>query len=66
MRRLMKALRLALLLAAAAVAGAQGGLDVTMRVVDDARGLRAALIVIGEDAVETRADPDARGDATAQ
>ena len=51
--RLPKVLRVALLLAAAGVAGAQSDFNVTMRVVDDARGLDAALIVIGEDAVET-------------
>lgn len=52
----MKTLRYPLLLAAAGVAGAQSGLDVTMRVVDDTRGLNAVLIVIGADAVETRAE----------
>jgi hypothetical protein len=51
--RLPKVLRVALLLAAAGVAGAQSDFNVTMRVVDDVRGLDAALIVIGEDAVET-------------
>jgi hypothetical protein len=47
-------LRGALLLAAAGVAGAQGDLDVSMRVVDDVQGLGAAVIVIGPDAIETR------------
>jgi hypothetical protein len=51
--RLPKVLRVALLLAAAGVAGAQSDFNVTMRVVDDVRGLDVALIVIGEDAVET-------------
>lgn len=51
--RLAKGLRVALLLAAAGVAGAQSDFNVTMRVVDDVRGLDAVLIVIGEDAIET-------------
>jgi hypothetical protein len=57
MKRWAKMLRLAVLLAAAGVAGAQSSFDVTMRVVTDARGLNATLIVIGADAVETRAEP---------
>jgi hypothetical protein len=58
MSRMARVLRLSLLLVAAGVAGAQG-LEVTMRVVDDARRLHAAVIVIGDDAVETRAEPGA-------
>jgi hypothetical protein len=50
-------LRGAVLLAAAGVAGAQSQFNVTMRVVDDARGLDTVLIVIGADAVETPVDP---------
>jgi hypothetical protein len=56
-------LRGALLLAAAGVAGAQSEFNVTMRVVDDAHGLDAALIVIGPDAVETPVDQARPADA---
>ncbi len=56
--RLVRAL---LLLALAGGAGAQGDFDVSMRVVDDVRGLNAAVIVIGADAVETPSEPAARG-----
>jgi hypothetical protein len=48
------ALRVALLLVIAGVAGAQSDFEVTMRVVEDVRGLDAVVIVIGSDAVETR------------
>jgi len=51
-----KTLRCVTLLAVAGVAGAQSDFDVTMRVVDDARGLNAAVIVIGADAIEIRSD----------
>jgi hypothetical protein len=50
------ALRAVLLLAIAGVAGAQSDFEVTMRVVQDVRGLDAVVIVIGSDAVETRVD----------
>jgi hypothetical protein len=53
----LKTLRCLLLLAIAGVAGAQSDFDVTMRVVEDTRGLNAAVIVIGADVVETRAEP---------
>jgi hypothetical protein len=53
----LKPLRCLLLLAIAGVAGAQSDFEVTMRVVEDTRGLNAALIVIGADVVETRAEP---------
>lgn len=49
-----------LLLALAGTAGAQSDFDVSMRVVDDVRGLNAVVIVIGDDAVETRSEPAAR------
>jgi hypothetical protein len=58
MKRRWRALRLSLLVATAGVAGAQSGLEVTMRVVDDVRDLKAAQIVIGSDAVETRVDAE--------
>ena len=54
------------LLLTAAGAGAQGSLDVTLRVVNDVHGLRAALIVIGTDAVETRAESGPERDTRAQ
>lgn len=53
----IKALRCLLLLSMAGAAGAQSDFQVTMRVVEDTRGLNATLIVIGADAVETRAEP---------
>jgi hypothetical protein len=56
MRRWPMILRAALLLAIAGAAGAQGEFNVTMRVVEDVRGLDAVVIVIGDDAVETRVD----------
>ncbi len=46
-----------MLLAVAGVAAAQSDFDVTMRVVDDTRGLDAVVIVIGADAIEIRAEP---------
>ncbi|MEO8465572.1 MAG: hypothetical protein ABI640_09550 [Gammaproteobacteria bacterium] len=49
-----KGVRCVLLLAGAGVAAAQSSFDVTMRVVDDTRGLNAAVIVIGADAIEIR------------
>jgi hypothetical protein len=52
----LKVLRAVLLLAIAGIAGAQSDFEVTMRVVQDARGLDAAVIVIGNDVVETRVD----------
>jgi len=56
MLRGFKTLRCVMLLAMAGVAGAQSDFAITMRVVDDLRGLNAALIVIGPDVVETRAE----------
>jgi hypothetical protein len=61
MKSRSKILRGAMLLAVAGVAGAQSDFDVTMRVVDDTRGLNAALIVIPADAVETRVEPAGQG-----
>jgi hypothetical protein len=58
-------LRCLMLLAVAGVAGAQSSFDVTMRVVDDTRGLNAVLIVIGADAIEIRSEPAPQGDAAA-
>ncbi len=52
----LKTLRCLLLLAVAGVAGAQSDFDVTMRVVDDTRGLNAVVIVIGADAIEIRSE----------
>jgi hypothetical protein len=52
----LKVLRAVLLLAIAGIAGAQSDFEVTMRVVQDARGLDAAVIVIDNDVVETRVD----------
>jgi hypothetical protein len=60
-----KALRCLMCLAVAGVAGAQGSFDVTMRVVDDTRGLNAAVIVIGADAIEIRSEQVPRGGADA-
>ena len=60
-----KALRSLLLLAAAGVAGAQSDFDVTMRVVDDVRGLNAVVIVIGADATLTPAEPAKQADGAA-
>ena len=54
-----------MLLAVAGVAGAQSDFDVTMRVVDDTRGLIAAVIVIGADAIEIRSEQVPQDDATA-
>jgi hypothetical protein len=61
MKSRSKILRGAMLLAVAGVAGAQSDFDVTMRVVDDTRGLNAALIVIPADAVEPRVAPAGQG-----
>jgi hypothetical protein len=63
-----KTLRCLMCLAVAGVAGAQGDFDVTMRVVDDARGLNAVVIVIGTDAIEIRSEqaPQGGADAPAQ
>jgi hypothetical protein len=60
-----KTLRCLMLLAVASVAGAQSSFDVTMRVVDDVRGLNAVVIVIGADAIEIRSEQAPQGDATA-
>ena len=60
-----KTLRCLLLLAVAGVAAAQSDFTVTMRVVDDVRGLNAAVIVIGTDAVETLAEPAVSRDGAA-
>ena len=60
-----KTLRCLMLLAVAGVAGAQSDFDVTMRVVDDTRGLIAAVIVIGADAIEIRAEQAPQGGAAA-
>lgn len=57
----LKLLRCLMLLSVAGVAGAQSDFAVTMRVVEDTRGLNATLIVIGADAVETRAEPNGDG-----
>lgn len=65
MRGPLKTLRCLLLLAAAGVAGAQSTFDVTMRVVDDTRGLNAVVIVIGADAIEIRSLPGPQGGAAA-
>jgi len=59
----LKTLRCAMLLAVAGAAAAQSTFDVTMRVVEDTRGLNAAVIVIGPDVVETRAEPAVERDA---
>jgi hypothetical protein len=58
----LKILRCLMLLAVAGVAGAESDFDVTMRVVDDTRGLNAVVIVIGADAIEIRSEqaPDAQ------
>jgi hypothetical protein len=63
-----KTLRCLMCLAVAGVAGAQSSLDVTMRVVDDTRGLDAVVIVIGADAIEIRSEqaPQGGADAPAQ
>ena len=60
-----KTLRCLMLLAVAGVAGAQSNFDVTMRVVDDTRGLNAVVIVIGADAIEIRSEPAQQADAAA-
>jgi hypothetical protein len=52
----LKALRWAVLVAVAGVAGAQSEFDVTMRVVEDTSGLNAVVIVIGADAIEIRSE----------
>jgi hypothetical protein len=57
----LKTLRYLLLLSVAGAAGAQSDFSVTMRVVEDTRGLNAALIAIGDDAIETRAEPNRDG-----
>ena len=59
----LKVLRGVMLLAVAGVAGAQSSFDVTMRVVDETRGLNAVVIVIGADAIEIRSDQTKDGDA---
>lgn len=56
MQTRLKRLRYLICLAVAGVAGAQSNFDVTMRVVDDARGLNAVEIVIGADAIEIRSE----------
>ena len=61
----LKTLRCLMLLAVAGVAGAQSDFDVTMRVVDDTRGLNAVVIVIGADAIEIRSGQEPRGGAAA-
>ena len=61
----LKTLRCLMLLAVAGVAGAQSDFDVTMRVVDDTRGLNAVVIVIGADAIEIRAEQAPLRDAAA-
>jgi hypothetical protein len=61
----LKTLRCLILLAVAGVAGAQSNFDVTMRVVDDTRGLNAVVIVIGADAIEIRSEPAPESDAAA-
>jgi hypothetical protein len=60
-----KTLRCLMLLTVAGVAGAQSDFDVTMRVVDDTRGLNAVVIVIGADAIEIRSEQAPPGDAAA-
>jgi hypothetical protein len=57
-----------MLLVVAGVAGAQSSFDVTMRVVDDTRGLNAVVIVIGADAIEIRSEqaPPGAADAPVQ
>jgi hypothetical protein len=62
---LFKTLRCLMLLAVAGVAGAQSDFDVTMRVVDDTRGLDAVVIVIGADAIEIRSEQAPLRDAAA-
>lgn len=62
MRGRLILLRCLMSLAIAGAAAAQSDFQVTMRVVDDTRGLNATLIVIGADAVETRAEPAVRRD----
>ena len=63
MRRLcLLGLRVLLLILIGGIAAAQSDFEVTMRVVEDARGLEAAVIVIGRDAVETRTDAAAPRD----
>jgi hypothetical protein len=61
----LKALRYLMCLAVAGVAGAQSNFDVTMRVVDDTRGLNAVEIVIGADAIEIRSEQAPPVDAAA-
>jgi hypothetical protein len=63
MSRRLNTLRCAMLLAVTGAAAAQGSFDVTMRIVEDTRGLNAAVIVIGPDVVETRAEPVVERDA---
>jgi hypothetical protein len=63
MHRRFKTLRYLVCLAVAGVAGAQSNFDVTMRVVDDTRGLNAVEIVIGADAIEIRSEQAPPGDA---
>jgi hypothetical protein len=65
MQRPFRTLRYLLCLAVAGVAGAQSNFDVTMRVVDDTRGLNAVEIVIGADAIEIRWEQASPGDAAA-
>ena len=65
MQRPFRTLRYLLCLAVAGVAGAQSNFDVTMRVVDDTRGLNAVEIVIGADAIESRWEQASPGDAAA-
>ena len=60
-----KTLRCLMLLVVAGVAGAQSDFDVTMRVVDDTRGLNAVVIVIGADAIEIRSEPAQQDGAAA-
>ena len=62
---MFKTLRCLMLLAVGGVAGAQSNFDVTMRVVDDTRGLNAVVIVIGADAIEIRSEPAQQADAAA-
>jgi len=62
----LKMSRWLMLLAVAGVAGAQSDFDVTMRVVDDARGLNAVVIVIGADAIEIRSEEAPQSGAEAQ
>jgi hypothetical protein len=52
----LKALRYSILLTLAGVAGAQSEFEITMRVVEDTRGLNATVIVIGADAIEIRSE----------